>query len=140
MSQAAGRSFLFVLGPVLGFHVRFGSGWWRGVLPGVPGAAPASTRPGCVSFRVAGAAGAGQLGAGRVPKPHGLRRADAVGLDGGVVPLDRVDVLRVVAAGNPGDPAQRDICAGDGVLPSGFLLVGGHVLLVPARRLHPPGD
>jgi hypothetical protein len=38
-----------------------------------------------------------------VPQPHGLRRADAVSLDGGVVALDRVDVLRVVAARNPGD-------------------------------------
>lgn len=33
-------------------------------MPGVPGAASASTWPGCVSFRVVGAVGAGQLGTG----------------------------------------------------------------------------
>jgi len=65
MSQATRLWLLFVLGPVFELHVRFGSGWWRGVLPGVPGASPASTRPECVSFHVAGAVRAGQLGAGR---------------------------------------------------------------------------
>jgi hypothetical protein len=35
------------------------------MLPGVPGAAPASTRPVCVSCRIAGMVVAGQPGAGR---------------------------------------------------------------------------
>lgn len=65
MSQAARRRLLSVLGSVFELHVRFGSGGWRGVLPGVPGEAPASTWPECVSFLVAGAVGGGQLGAGR---------------------------------------------------------------------------
>jgi len=65
MSQAARRSLLFVLGPVFELHVRFNSGGWHRVLPGVPGAAPASTWPGCVSSRVVGTVRAGQLGAGR---------------------------------------------------------------------------
>ena len=65
MSQAFRAWLLFVLVPVFDLHVRLASGGWCAVLPGVPGAAPASTRPGCVSFRVAGMIGAGQLGAGR---------------------------------------------------------------------------
>ena len=64
MSQARRAWLLFALGPVFDFHVRFGFGGWRAVLPGVPGAAPASTRPVCVSFRIAGTVVAGQLGAG----------------------------------------------------------------------------
>jgi hypothetical protein len=64
MSQVARRWLLSVLGPVFELHVRFDSGWWRGVPPGVPGA-PASTWPEWVSFRVVGMIRAGQLGAGR---------------------------------------------------------------------------
>ena len=64
MSQAARPWLLFVPGPVFWLHVRFVFGGWCAVLPGVPGAAPASTRPACVSFRVAGMVAAGQLGAG----------------------------------------------------------------------------
>ena len=47
---------------------------------------------------------------GRFRSPVALAMRTPSVYDGGVVPLDRVDVLRVVAAGNP------------------------------ARRLHPPGD
>jgi hypothetical protein len=65
MSQARRAWLLFVLGPVFELHVRFGFGGWRAMLPGVPGAAPASTRPVCVSCRIAGTVVAGQPGAGR---------------------------------------------------------------------------
>src|SRR6202044_1044498 len=77
---------------------------------------------------------------GEVPQAHGLGGADAAGLDGGVVAVQDVDVLRVVAARHPGDSRVRDVRAGDGVLPAGLLLVMGEVAQMPARRLHPPGD
>ena len=64
MSQVARRWLLSVLGPVFELHVRFDSGWWRGVPPVCPGA-PASTWPEWVSFRVVGIIRAGHLGAGR---------------------------------------------------------------------------
>lgn len=64
MSRLAGLLLRFVAERVFEIHVRFGSGRWRRVLPGEPGAAPASTWPECVSFHVVGAAGAGQPGAG----------------------------------------------------------------------------
>ena len=65
MSQARRAWLLFVLVPVFDLHVRLASGGRRAVLPGVPGSAPAPTAPGCSSFGVDGAAGAGQVGAGR---------------------------------------------------------------------------
>ena len=40
----------------------------------------------------------------QVPQAHGLRGADAGGLDGGVLAVHDVDVLRVVAAGTPPIP------------------------------------
>ena len=64
MSQVARRWLLSVLGPVFELHVRFDSGWWRGVPPVCPGT-PASTWPEWVSFCVVGIIRAGQLGAGR---------------------------------------------------------------------------
>src|SRR5947207_7569652 len=76
----------------------------------------------------------------QVPQAHGLGGADAAGLDGGVVAVQHVDVLRVVAARDPWYPAVRDVRAGDGVLPAAALLVVGEVLQVPAGRLHPAGD
>ena len=42
------------------------------------------------------------------------------GLDGGVLAVDGVDVLGVVAAGDVGDPGVRDVRAGDGALPTVF--------------------
>jgi hypothetical protein len=47
-----------------------------------------------------------------VPQAHGLRGADAVGLDGGVVAVQHVDELRVVAARNAGDSAAWDVRVG----------------------------
>jgi 2-methylcitrate dehydratase PrpD len=47
MSQAARCWSLFVLGPVFGLHVRFGSGGRRGVLPGVVGAENLCHLAGC---------------------------------------------------------------------------------------------
>ena len=40
---------------------------------------------------------------GEVPQSHGLGRADAARLDGGVLAVQDVDVLRVVAAGDTAD-------------------------------------
>jgi hypothetical protein len=48
--------------------------------------------------------------------------------------VDGVDVLRVVAAGNPGDAGVRDVDADDGVPPAGLILVGGQVRHLPAGR------
>src|SRR6185437_3723699 len=73
----------------------------------------------------------------QVAQAHGLGGADAVGLDGGVVAVQGVDELGVVAARDLRYPGVGDVRAGDGVLPARLLLVGGEVLLVPARRLHP---
>ncbi|MGH3259527.1 MAG: hypothetical protein ACRDOU_29685, partial [Streptosporangiaceae bacterium] len=42
--------------------------------------------------------------AGEVPQAHRFRGADAVGLDGGVVALEHVDELRVLAAGHAVHP------------------------------------
>jgi hypothetical protein len=64
MSQAARPRLLFVLASVFDLHVRLASAGRRARLP-CARAAPAPTAPGWSSFRVAGAAGAGQLGAGR---------------------------------------------------------------------------
>jgi hypothetical protein len=50
--------------PGFGFAVCLVSAAECGALPGVPGCAPAPTAPGWSSFRVAGIACAGQLGAG----------------------------------------------------------------------------
>src|SRR5579859_4369311 len=75
-----------------------------------------------------------------VPQPHGLGGADAAGLDDGMLAVEYVDVLRVVAAGDAADAVAGDVRAGDGVLPAGFLLVVRQVAQVPARRLHPAGD
>jgi hypothetical protein len=41
----------------------------------------------------------------QVPQPHGFRGADSAGLDGGVVAVQDVDVLRVVAARYPRYPS-----------------------------------
>ena len=71
---------------------------------------------------------------------RGLGGADAARLDDGVLAVDHVDVLRVVACGDAGDPAVGDVRAGDGVLPAGFLLVVGEVPQVAAGRLDPAGD
>ena len=42
-----------------------------------------------------------------VPQAHGLGGADAVGLDDGVLAVQHVDELGVVAAGHAGDPGVR---------------------------------
>src|SRR6202035_5762185 len=75
-----------------------------------------------------------------VAQAHRFRGADAVGLDGGVVAVDDVDVLRVVAARDAADPGIGDVRAGDGVLPAGLLLVVRQVPQVPAGRPDPAGD
>jgi hypothetical protein len=83
MSQAGCLRLRFVLGPVFELHVRFSSGGWRGVPSGVPGVAPASTWPDCVSFRVVGVIGAGQLGAGRAQSRfQQVRKASVQGQSG----------------------------------------------------------
>src|SRR5260370_40275344 len=74
-----------------------------------------------------------------VAQAHGLGGADAGGLHDGVLAVDGVDVLRVVAARDAGDAGVGDVRAGDGVLPAGFPLVVRQVSQVPAGRLHPPG-
>ena len=71
---------------------------------------------------------------------HGLRGADAGGLDAGVLAVHDVDVLRVVAAGNALDPGIGDVRAGDRVPPAGLLLVGGEVAHLPAGRLDAADD
>src|SRR5271170_900601 len=55
---------------------------------------------------------------GEVAQAHGLGGADACGLHDGVLAVDHVDVLGVVAAGHAGYPGVRDAGAGDGVLPA----------------------
>jgi hypothetical protein len=60
---------------------------------------------------------------GEVPQAHGLGGADAARLDDGVLAVDGVDVLGVVAAGNAGDADVGDVGAGDGVLPAGLFLI-----------------
>jgi hypothetical protein len=49
----------------------------------------------------------------QVAQAHGLRGADAGCLNGGVVAVQDVDVLGVVAAGDTGDSAVRDVGAGN---------------------------
>jgi hypothetical protein len=44
-----------------------------------------------------------------VPQAHGLGGADAAGLDDGMLAVDGVDVLGVVAAGDAGDPGAGDV-------------------------------
>ncbi len=56
---------LIVLVPGFGCSACLGFAGRCGVLPGVPGRAPAPTAPGLISFRAAGIDGAGQAGAGR---------------------------------------------------------------------------
>jgi hypothetical protein len=70
----------------------------------------------------------------QVPQPDGLRGADAAGLHDGVLAVGDVDVLGVVAARDAGDPAVRDVRAGDGVPPP------GQVAHLAAGRLDPAGD
>src|SRR6266571_3770416 len=77
---------------------------------------------------------------GEVPQAHGLGGADACGLYDGVLAVNGVDVLRVVAARHVLYPGVRDVRAGDRVLPAGLLLVVRQVPQVAARWLHPPGD
>ena len=48
-----------------------------------------------------------QVLVGRFAQSHGLGGADAVGLDGGVVAVEHVDELRVVAARDAVDPGDR---------------------------------
>jgi hypothetical protein len=75
-----------------------------------------------------------------VPQAHGLGGPDAAGLHDGVLAVDGVDVLGVVAARPAADPAVRDVGAGDGVPPAGLLLIGGEVAHLAAGGLHSPGD
>ncbi len=49
----------------------------------------------------------------QVPQAHGLGRAGAGGLDDGVLAVHGVDVLRMVAARDAGDPGIRDVRAGN---------------------------
>jgi hypothetical protein len=55
-----------------------------------------------------------------VAQVHGLGGAHAGGLDGGVLAVQDVDVLGVVAAWDAGDAGVRDVGAGDGVLQAVF--------------------
>src|SRR5215813_9310655 len=73
-------------------------------------------------------------------QPHGLGGADAAGLDAGVLAVDDVDVLGMVAARDAADTGVRDVRADDGVPPPGVLLVGGEVAHLPAGRLDPADD
>ena len=83
MSQASRAWLLFVLVPVFDLHVGFGPGDRQGHGPGVPGRAPAPTVPGWFSFRVAGAFGAGQAGAGMAQsRCQQVRNAAAHGQSG----------------------------------------------------------
>src|SRR6266481_145630 len=58
---------------------------------------------------------------------HGLRGTDAGGLHAGVLAVQHVDELRVVAARDPGNPGVRDVRADNGVPPASLLLVDGEV-------------
>src|SRR4051795_4567314 len=77
---------------------------------------------------------------GKGAQSHGLGGAHSGGLDAGVLAVQDVDELRVMAAGDAADPAAGDAGAGHGVAPSGLLLVIGQVAHLPARRLHPAHD
>jgi hypothetical protein len=55
-------------------------------------------------------------------------------LDDGMLTVQRVHELGLVAAGRAADPAGgRDVRTDDGVPPAGGALVGGHVLGLPPR-------
>jgi hypothetical protein len=75
-----------------------------------------------------------------VPQAHGLGGADPGGLHHGVLAVQDVDVLGVVAARHAGYPGVRDVRAGDRVLPARFLLIVRQVPQVAAGRPDPPRD
>jgi hypothetical protein len=77
---------------------------------------------------------------GKVPQAHGLRGSHPV-LDDGVLAVQHVDELGVVAAGHAGYPAGgRDVGDDDGVPPAGGALAGGQVPHLAAGRFRAPHD